>query len=1289
MPPTSLFRRIVSARGLNALTIIVLLAAQPLPRVAGQPQTGPPPGAGRGGDRVLIQTDSGSIVTASAEPAAPETAVALQTLLSKYPGTWKVDIARGLVKRLRPVTDIEFAASPKEFSSELLSEFAGLFGVTPEELTYLTDYNLKERQVVEHRQTVNGVPVEHSFLIVSTIGGKLEQVTSRVYERAKEAVPSTTPALGAQEAADAATSDLRAQSVNVDGLELTYESEQRILPEGETFTLTWKITVNASKALFSYTYYIDAATGRVVKSYSNIQSQQKGAPAQGEKEVRQAASATLKTEALTAAPGRFAGSEGKPGVAAADAGAIPPPQPASGWEFILSDNFDVLAFPYSPWRVFDNNGATGGELFWDDQNCVFNDPSWSLWAASGGFNRLNACTSNYVDNMDSWVVYGPFSLSNASDGLFDFHYRNDSELNFDYFKWMVSTNGTNFHGFQVSGSSNGWQYQSIDFKNVPTLGNILGSQNVWIAFNFTSDGSIVPGKGAFVDDVAVKKFVNTACAGVRGRAGGHIYGRNHNELVLRSFKNMKVVLDNTLAFDTHTVTDSLGNYASSACSDRVRFELEGFSTRNFVKVRDCDGGGCLLGGNTLRSPDFSFASVINFDWNEDEDDKKEVNVFWHINDMHDWFRDLIGQDLMNYQMQAYVDYADSSVCAPGSLNAFYNGGNDNIFFCPTGGVARESDWIYHEYTHGIIDHIANYGLPNVDETGALNEGLADYFAGAKNNDATWSDGIPEAQRRMTDVVNYQNKCFPELSACSPGQYRLRWTAPSGSNDNGYVHDNSLVPSGALWNLRQNRGLSASFVDKLVIETLILEKPLSFVELLDGLVAQDSAHQSQIRAAFATRGVGQTTPTNIQVTVRTSPAGRSFVVDGTTYTAARTFTWAAGSSHTIAVPSPQSAGTGARYLWSGWSDGGALSHVVAPSAATTYTANFVTQYLLTTSAGLGGSVSPLSGWYNGGQLVSIQANPSAGFVFSGWSGTGLGSFTGTNNPAFITMGGPITQAASFRQQGGTGFSLGGSVTKGTALTPLGGVTVRITSPLAGFVPRDATSSPTNGSYLFGSLPTGRPYVVTPISHIFNFSPASRTVSSLNFNLGGQNFSAVSRKTYSIRGFVTKGAALSPLGGVSMRLTSAEAGFTPLTVTSAADGSYTFAAVPAGLPYVVTPVSAVFNFTPGARSVSTLISNVTGQNFNAATRRSYSISGRVLRTGTTTGVGGVTMSLIDATTGALVRSVVTLADGTYVLSGVPAGLNYVVRPSRPGAAFSPASRGYVNLSANQLGQHFTTP
>ena len=154
-----------------------------------------------------------------------------------------------------------------------------------------------------------------------------------------------------------------------------------------------------------------------------------------------------------------------------------------------------------------------------------------------------------------------------------------------------------------------------------------------------------------------------------------------------------------------------------------------------------------------------------------------------------------------------------------------------------------------------------------------------------------------------------------------------------------------------------------------------------------------------------------TPT-IQVTVQTNLAGLSFSVDGIPYTSAQTFSWVPGESHTIATTSPQNGTTGVRYVWSSWTGGGPISHTVTPTTNKIYTANFNTQYFLTMAHGTGGTVTPASGWKNSGTTVSISATPASGYSFSDWTGTGSGSYSGPNNPASITMGGPITENASF-------------------------------------------------------------------------------------------------------------------------------------------------------------------------------------------------------------------------------------------------------------------------------------
>ncbi len=160
------------------------------------------------------------------------------------------------------------------------------------------------------------------------------------------------------------------------------------------------------------------------------------------------------------------------------------------------------------------------------------------------------------------------------------------------------------------------------------------------------------------------------------------------------------------------------------------------------------------------------------------------------------------------------------------------------------------------------------------------------------------------------------------------------------------------------------------------------------------------------------------PVPIAVTVQASLAGASFTVDGTSYNSSQTFSWTAGSLHTIAATSPQSAGVaGTQYAWSSWSDGGAISHTVSPAAATTYTVNFTTQYQLTTSVSPtgGGTItanpSSSTGYYNTGSQVTLTATPNSVCTFTNWSGGLSGA-----NPQTVTMSGPISGTANFQCSG---------------------------------------------------------------------------------------------------------------------------------------------------------------------------------------------------------------------------------------------------------------------------------
>ncbi len=88
-------------------------------------------------------------------------------------------------------------------------------------------------------------------------------------------------------------------------------------------------------------------------------------------------------------------------------------------------------------------------------------------------------------------------------------------------------------------------------------------------------------------------------------------------------------------------------------------------------------------------------------------------------------------------------------------------------------------------------------------------------------------------------------------------------------------------------------------------------------------------------------------------------------------------------------------------------------VIQMNGPITQTANFVVGELpLTMLAEQGGTVTPESGDVTSFTDVEIEAIPDPGYRFVQWKGEGDGSYTGTGNPAIVTLNGPITQVAHF-------------------------------------------------------------------------------------------------------------------------------------------------------------------------------------------------------------------------------------------------------------------------------------
>ncbi len=173
----------------------------------------------------------------------------------------------------------------------------------------------------------------------------------------------------------------------------------------------------------------------------------------------------------------------------------------SEWITIINEDFEG-SFP-GVWEVDDAN-STG--YIWGQRDCNPFAGSYSGWGGGGGSNGSSlGCGSNYPNGLDTWMVYGPFSLSDAQAADLSFQLWLNSEITFDKMCRYASIDNVNYQGICSSGNTGGWIERVLDLGSVDTLGNLMGQPQVWIALTFSSDAIWNYPEGAYIDDILLRK----------------------------------------------------------------------------------------------------------------------------------------------------------------------------------------------------------------------------------------------------------------------------------------------------------------------------------------------------------------------------------------------------------------------------------------------------------------------------------------------------------------------------------------------------------------------------------------------------------------------------------------------------------------------------------------------------------------------------------------------------------------------------------------------------------------
>ncbi len=405
--------------------------------------------------------------------------------------------------------------------------------------------------------------------------------------------------------------------------------------------------------------------------------------------------------------------------------------------------------------------------------------------------------------------------------------------------------------------------------------------------------------------------------------------------------------------------------------------------------------------------------------------------------------------------------------------------SSNIYFdySTDGGTTWHTDKRVNEQP--VSSGFPKYPLPamNVDQkSGAIyitwadtRNGNSDIFISASTDGGiTWS-----ANKRINDDTGSAIQYMPDLAIDSKGTVHAAWEDErtgawnifySNSTDGGQTWSTNVKVSSA--------DTPATYTrpgDYFAIEA----GPNDYVYVVwtDGRGADFDIYYAR-NPGFPVASI----------TVTTAPSGLPVTVDGTTGASPVTRNWTIGTTHTIGVSSPIAGGTGTQYVWTSWSDGGAVTHSILADSDRTVTAYFQKQYqakIAPNPIGLSVLADNISYtaqatlWWNDSSVHWLEApspqyaSPDVRSDWVSWSDGGARAHA-------VTVHAPLTVTASFIEvqalrvttsPAGRSFSVDNVVYTGdtTLWYPAGqDLSVSVESPQAGA---------TGVQYLFASWSDG--------------------------------------------------------------------------------------------------------------------------------------------------------------------------------------------------------------------------
>ncbi|MFF2010617.1 M4 family metallopeptidase [Streptomyces sp. NPDC058195] len=211
-----------------------------------------------------------------------------------------------------------------------------------------------------------------------------------------------------------------------------------------------------------------------------------------------------------------------------------------------------------------------------------------------------------------------------------------------------------------------------------------------------------------------------------------------------------------------------------------------------------------------------------------------VDAHLNASKVYEYYKDQIGRDGVDGKGGTIYSVVNVASNGKDYANAFWDG--SKMVYGHMDGVPLSVglDVVGHEMTHGVTEHSA--GLVYLNQSGALNEAISDYFGNAME---TADKGVAMSDPTSGLIGEYLCNGTKPLEECAlrdlnDGRSAQKDYEPIPLDiDNGGVHYNSTIVGGALWDMRKN-------IDSKLADRIIYRSAQNYLTPLSGFTDMRNA-----------------------------------------------------------------------------------------------------------------------------------------------------------------------------------------------------------------------------------------------------------------------------------------------------------------------------------------------------------------------------------------------------------------------------------------------------------------